>query len=117
MGEEYIAVSELAARLRYAPKTVNNKMHNGTWVQGIHWLKRRGSRPRFRWSAIETWLTTAEPPATDDGAAYDTEIPHARRGRPPRSLISLQNKYKGGDQPKKGSPSGVQEPGAVHRAS
>jgi hypothetical protein len=31
MTDEYLTVAELAARLKLAPKTVRNRMHDGTW--------------------------------------------------------------------------------------
>ena len=83
MNEEYLTVVELGARLKVAPKTVRNRMRNGTWRRGEHWFRPRGSHPRFKWSAIVRWLEELDhndPPG--DGLAYARDIPPAGRGRP-----------------------------------
>jgi hypothetical protein len=79
---EYLTVAEVAARLKLKPKTVRNRMHDGTWRKGDHWFAPAGIRPRFRWAAIVAWLEAPEaaPPASA-GAAYGPEIPPARPGR------------------------------------
>lgn len=79
--DEYLTVTELAARLKLTPKTVRNRMYDGTWRKGVHWFAPRGISPRFRWSAVVTWLQAPEEPASD-GAAYSTDIPLPARGRP-----------------------------------
>jgi len=82
-AEEYLTVAELAARLKLKPKTVRNRMHDGTWQRGVHWFSRRGIYPRFRWSAVVRWLETPDDPLPEGlGAAYGSEIPPPRRGRP-----------------------------------
>jgi hypothetical protein len=80
--DEYLTPAELAARLKLRPKSVRNRMYDGTWRRGEHWFSRRGIGPRFRWAAIVTWLEAAEPsPPPDPGAAFGSDIPPARRGR------------------------------------
>jgi hypothetical protein len=80
--DEYLTVAEVADRLRLKPKTVRNRMHDGTWRRGEVWFRRSGIGPRFRWSAITSWLETEEtPPATGAGAAYGPDIPPPMRGR------------------------------------
>ena len=81
MTDEYLTVAELAARLKVTPKTVRNRMYDGTWRKGVHWFAPHGIAPRFRWSAIVGWL---EAPAQEktEGAAYGPEIPLPTRGRP-----------------------------------
>ena len=34
MGDEYLTVADVAARLKLTPKTVRNRMHDGTWRRG-----------------------------------------------------------------------------------
>jgi len=75
--EEYLTISELGARLRLSPKTVKNKMVNGTFIKGIHYFSPNGMGPRFKWSAIVAWLEAGEQElakATDNGDG----IPMAR---------------------------------------
>ena len=89
-AEEYLTVAELAGRLKLSPKTVRNRMHDGTWQRGVHWFSRRGIAPRFRWSAVEAWLLAPEELEADqDGAAFASDLPPARRGRPRRPQIAL----------------------------
>lgn len=91
MQDEYLTVAELAARLKLAPKTVRNRMHDGTWQKGVHWFSPSGIGPRFRWPAVVRWLESPAPPrrAQDLGAAYGADIPPPRRGRP-RPLTFVQ---------------------------
>jgi hypothetical protein len=77
--EEYLTVTELAARLKLAAKTVRNRMHDGTWRRGVHWLSPHGISPRFRWSAILRWLEGADGIAGGFGAAFGPDIPPPRR--------------------------------------
>lgn len=77
-SEDYLTVMEVAARLKLAPKTVRNRMRDGTWQQGVHWLSPRGIAPRFRWSAIVRWLEGGEAATGGFGAAYGPDIPLPR---------------------------------------
>ena len=82
--EEYLTVTELAARLKLAPKTVRNRMHDGTWRRGVHWVSPRGISPRFRWSAVMRWLEGKDGASDDRGAAYGRDIPPPRNRHPRR---------------------------------
>jgi hypothetical protein len=75
VSEEYLTIEELAARLKVKPKTIKNKMANGTLRKGFHYFSPKGLRPRFKWSAIVAWLEEKEdnPKAIDGGG-----IPMAR---------------------------------------
>jgi hypothetical protein len=78
-GEEYLTVSEVAARFKLAPKTVRNRMHDGTWPKGVIWFSPRGLGPRFKWSALVCWLEGgAEGEGRGDGLAYGPDIPRER---------------------------------------
>lgn len=68
---EYIRIEEVAKRLGLSPKSVRNKMSNGTFKRGVHFFKPIGITPRFSWSAIEKWMReepTAGDTKNDDGA-------------------------------------------------
>jgi len=54
--EEYLTISEVAARLKLKPKTIKNKMAAGIFQRGIHYFSRPGISPRFKWSAVVAWL-------------------------------------------------------------
>lgn len=56
MSEEYLTISEVAARLKVKPKTVKNKMASGIFQRGVHFFSPRGLGPRFKWSAVVVWL-------------------------------------------------------------
>ncbi len=77
MTEEYLTISELSSRLKVKPKTIKNKMANGTFIKGVHYFSPDGMGPRFKWSAVVTWLEAGEQEqakATDNGNG----IPMAR---------------------------------------
>ena len=73
--EEYITIDDLAARLKLKPKTIKNKMVNGTFIKGIHYFSPAGMGPRFKWSAIVKWLEQSEHQQPSNGA---DPIPMAR---------------------------------------
>jgi hypothetical protein len=54
--EEYLTITEVASRLRLSPKTVRTKMTSGVFQKGVHYFRRRGLGPRFKWSAVVKWL-------------------------------------------------------------
>ena len=74
-AEEYINIDELGARLRLKPKTIKNKMVSGVFIKGVHYFSPPGMGPRFKWSAIVTWLEQSEHPCPSNGA---DPIPMAR---------------------------------------
>jgi hypothetical protein len=65
----------VADRLKLKPKTVQNKMAAGTFTRGIHYFSRSGLGPRFKWSAIVSWIEQ-EQTATDE--CPEDGIPMAR---------------------------------------
>ena len=64
--EEYLTINELGMRLTLKPKTIKNKMANGTFRRGVHYFSPRGLRPRFKWSAILEWLEEKEEKTTQE---------------------------------------------------
>ena len=78
MAEEYLKISEVAARLKVSPKTVKNKMAAGIFRKGVHYFSPAGLGPRFKWSAVVAWLEQAQEPATESD---DDSIPMPRSYR------------------------------------
>lgn len=66
--EEYLTIAEIASRLKLSPKTIRNKMASGELVKGVHYFKRRGMTPRFKWSKVQLWLENSDE-ATQEIAA------------------------------------------------
>ena len=60
MTKEYLTINELALRLSLSPKTIKNKMVNGIFIKGVHYFSPDGMGPRFKWSAVVTWLEAVE---------------------------------------------------------
>lgn len=58
--EEYITIEKLGERLDLKPKTIKNKMANGTFIKGVHYFSPPGMGPRFKWSAVVTWVEAGE---------------------------------------------------------
>ena len=54
MSEEYLTVEQLAARLGWEPKTVQNKMSgkDRIFIRGVHFDSPSGMPTLFRWSAV-----------------------------------------------------------------
>lgn len=71
--EEYLTISEVAARLKVKPKTVRNKMASGVFRKGVHYIRPKGLGTRFKWGAVVAWLEQGETGTPD----YDS-IPMAR---------------------------------------
>src|SRR5262249_15172564 len=58
--EEYVTISEVAARLSVKPKTVRNKMASGVFRKGQHYVRPPGLGTRFKWRAVVAWLEQDE---------------------------------------------------------
>jgi hypothetical protein len=76
--EEYLTIAEVASRLKLKPKTLKNKMAVGIFRKGVHYFSPPGISPRFKWSAVVTWLEQDQEPATKDD---DESIPMPRSYR------------------------------------
>jgi hypothetical protein len=74
-GEEYLTITEVAARLKVTPKTVRNKMASGVFRKGVHYFSPPSMGSRFKWSAVVSWLERAQEETPDE--ALDA-IPMAR---------------------------------------
>lgn len=79
MIEEYLPVAELAKRLHLDPKTIQNKMSMGIFQKGIHYFRRPGITPRFKWSAICLWIEERDRTEMEVGVVnQEIEIPMSR---------------------------------------
>jgi hypothetical protein len=72
--EEYLTISEVAARLKISPKTLRNKMSAGVFRQGEHYVRPKGLGTRFKWGAVVAWLEQED----DAGTPEEDLIPMAR---------------------------------------
>jgi len=83
--DEYLKISEAAALLKIAPRTLRNKMAAGFFQRGVHYFSPPGLGPRFKRSAVVAWLEQAHAPATESGDSipmargYDLGKPKLRR--------------------------------------
>jgi excisionase family DNA binding protein len=68
LPEEYLTISEVAARLKVKPKTVRNKMASGVFRKGVHYMRPKGLGTRFKWTALVKWLEQEEPRAPEEGS-------------------------------------------------
>ena len=71
--DEYLTISEVAARLKVTPKTVRNKMASGVFCKGLHYVRPKGLGTRFKWGAVVAWLEQEE-----TGTPDEDSIPMAR---------------------------------------
>ena len=58
--DEYLTISEVAARLKVKPKTVRNKMASGVFRKGVHYIRPKGFGTRFKWGAVVALLESEE---------------------------------------------------------
>jgi hypothetical protein len=66
VSEEYLTISEVAARLKLTPKTVRNKMASGVFRKGVHYIRPNGLGTRFKWGAVVAWLEQEESGTPDE---------------------------------------------------
>jgi hypothetical protein len=74
-GEEYLTISEVAARLKVKPKTLQNKMASGVFRKGVHYFSPPGMGPRFKWAAVVGWLEQTQKETLEEAS---DAIPMAR---------------------------------------
>src|SRR5262249_44462742 len=65
-AEEYLTITEVAARLKLTPKTVRNKMAAGVFRKGVHYFRPKGLDARFKWGAVVAWLEQDETDTPDE---------------------------------------------------
>jgi hypothetical protein len=54
--EEYLTITEVAGRLKVAPKTIRNRIASRVFREGVHYFRPEGSRTLFKWSAVVKWI-------------------------------------------------------------
>jgi hypothetical protein len=72
--EQYLSLKETAERLRISPKTLKNKMAAGIFRKGVHFFSPPGLGPRFKWSAVVSFIEGEQKPAESEADS----IPMAR---------------------------------------
>jgi hypothetical protein len=82
-NEEYLTVEQLAQRLGWEPKTVQNKMSgkDAIFKRGIHFSQAPGLPVMFKWSAVlalYNWTSESAPATRQPVTADDVGIPMAR---------------------------------------
>jgi len=75
LPDEYLTITEVAARLKLKKKTVQNKMGSGVFREGVHYFSPEGMRPRFKWDAVVAWMEQGKVRASQ---AEEDGIPMAR---------------------------------------
>jgi predicted DNA-binding transcriptional regulator AlpA len=56
MNDEYLAPDEVCRRTTYSKQTIYNKVCDGTFKLGVHYVKPTKRKLLFKWSAIVAWL-------------------------------------------------------------
>jgi excisionase family DNA binding protein len=56
MLEQLLTVDEVAAWLKVERRTILSRIKKRIYLKGVHYYCPRGSRPRFRVSALMAWL-------------------------------------------------------------
>jgi hypothetical protein len=76
--DDYLTDREFAPKLKWSTKTVEKKVRQGVFREGVHYFQRPGMRRRWKWSAVVLWLENG-----DDDPCDETSIPLAgmTRGR------------------------------------
>jgi hypothetical protein len=79
-AEEYLTVEQLAERLGWTPKTVQNKMSGKTAIfrRGVHFAQAPGLPAMFKWSAVlrlYDWTQESDRPETKPAATAERGIP------------------------------------------
>ena len=59
---EYLTIAEVAALLKVSPKRVQNMMCAGIFTEGLHFFRPRGLRPRFKATAVQSYVEGKDKP-------------------------------------------------------
>lgn len=81
--EEYLTISELAARIKYSPQTLYNFIYSKKFVLGVHYLKPTKKKILFVWTAVEKWLSGS---GVDDD---QEELLEKTKTNKPNNLINI----------------------------
>ncbi len=55
-AEEYLTVTQLAARIKFSPRSIYNMISSEKFVKGKHYVKPSRKKVLFLWSAIRIWM-------------------------------------------------------------
>ena len=59
MSTEYLTTEELAARIKYDPRTIRDRLKDSVLLEGIHYIRPFGGRKiLYVWEAIERDMVT-----------------------------------------------------------
>src|SRR5262249_55071320 len=87
--KEFLTVRELAERLSLSPRTVKNRMYDGTWPRGKAWFSPKGLGPRFHWPTMRDYIRGEFDPVEmltlEELRLRAPKIQLAKRGRRPGS--------------------------------
>ena len=61
MTAYYLTAAEAADLARISPKRLRNLMALGVLLEGVHYTRPRGLRPRFKREALVAWLEGRDP--------------------------------------------------------
>lgn len=61
LNESLMTTSEVALTTRFSPKTIYNKIYDGTLREGVHFYRPTKRRLLFRRVAIMCWLKGLDP--------------------------------------------------------
>lgn len=59
---EYLTIAETAALLKVSPKRIMNMMCAGVFIEGVHFFRPRGLKPRFKASAVQAYVEGKDQP-------------------------------------------------------
>ena len=78
--EEFLTVEQLAARLGWTAKTVQNKMSGkeAVFQRGVHYDSPRGLPTLFRWSAVLALYQFRDSPIGEGTRSDFSELPVSR---------------------------------------
>jgi hypothetical protein len=75
MHDELLTTDELAARIKYEPRTIREQLKDSVLIEGTHYIRPFGGRKiLYRWGPIARDIGLAS-------ANDDTSIPMANGGR------------------------------------
>lgn len=74
-ASEYLTTAEAAALLRVKPRTLRNKVVAGVFREGKHFFRKAGLGPRWKRSALISWLETKDMP---DAEPFELAQPGGR---------------------------------------
>lgn len=58
--EQYLTVKELSEKIKYSQQTIYNRIHDGIFIRGDHYIKPSRKKVLFLWSAVCKWLESIE---------------------------------------------------------